>query len=114
MMSITDRFLDGHGSPALLARYMDLLAGAKPVSASMVAAAKSMQPVKRTMADVTSDYWARQKRQQQAEAVSTAPARQRPASEPSERREAVTTIDADAVYAKWNSVARRGVLPEGA
>jgi hypothetical protein len=115
MMDIANEFLDGSGSEEKLDRMMKLLDSGQPVTTAMLRTAKPVVPAK-TMASVTDDYWRKQEAKrstgqklapasQQPSSPSTATTGQRPA--PVERLKPVTSIDADAVYRKWNSVKRR-------
>jgi hypothetical protein len=70
--------------------------------------AKQLEPVKKTIADVASDYWTKQR--EQAQAHRAASVRQQPASEPAERPKGVVSVDADAVLKKWNSHRKAGNL----
>lgn len=67
-------------------------------------------PAKRTLTDIAARYYGGQKRQQATRNAAPARQRQQPQPESAERPEATTSIDADAIYAKWNSPKKAGAL----
>jgi hypothetical protein len=104
MLRLTEVVHGGRATKATLDRMMELLAGARPISASMMATARPVEPAK-SVGELADRFWSKRKAGQ-----NPAPVRQQPQPEPVARSDAKAGIDEAEVYRKWNSIRKAGSL----